>query len=152
MKVKFTIKTLEELLLTKGIKYEDEAFTCEGKKNNFIFEMTTLCGKSGECKLFNNERVYYEGYGIHEWMCSSWEVIDGKEERFNNFKDGLFRLEDGTKVVIGVNQETLRNFLKRDSSIYLEIGGMYIGMTFNEWKEMDSKVKEIIKLKEELSK
>lgn len=152
MKVKFTIKTLEELLSTNGIKYENEVFTCEGKKNNFVFGMISLCGRSGKCEQFNNEKVYYEGYEICEWMCSSWEVINEKEERFNNFKDSSFRLEDGTKVVIGVNQETLRSFLKRDSNIYLKIGEMYTGMTFNEWKELDSKVKEIIELKEELSK
>lgn len=152
MKVKFTIKTLEELLLTKGIKYKDEEFTCEGENDVFLFEMIKFCGENGESEEVEDGEANWKGYAVYEWMCSSWEVIDGKEERFNNFKDGLFRLEDGTKVVIGVNQETLRNFLKRDSNIYLEIGGMYIGMTFNEWKEMGSKVKEIIKLKEELSK
>ena len=152
MKVKFTIKTLEELLLTKGIKYEDEEFTCEGEKDVFLFEMIKFCGENGESEEAEDGEVNWKGYAVYEWMCSSWEVTNEKEDRFNNFKDSLFRLNDGTKIVIGVNQETLRGFLKRDSNIYLKIGEMYIGMTFNEWKEIDSKVKEIIKLKEELSK
>lgn len=152
MKVKFTIKTLEGLLLTNGIKYEDEAFTCEGEKDNFLFEMIRFCGESGESEEVENGMVYWKEYAVYEWMCSSWEVINEKEDRFNNFKDSLFRLEDGTKIVIGVNHETLRRFLEGNRNIYIEIGGMYIEMTFDEWKEIDFKVKEIIKLKEELSK
>ena len=152
MKVKFTIKTLEELLSTNGIKYENGVFTREGKKDNFIFGMISLCGRSGKCEQFNNEKVYYEGYNIYEWMCSSWEVINEKEERFNNFKDSSFRLEDGTNIIIGLNQETLPHFLESESVIYLEVGETYISATIDEWKELDSKVKEIIELKEELSK
>lgn len=152
MKVKFTIKTLEELLSTNGIKYENEVFTCEGEENSFVFGMISLCGRSGKCEQFNNEKVYYEGYEIYEWMCSSWEVINEKEERFNNFKDSLFRLEDGTNIMIGLDQGTLPRFLESESVIYLEFSKTCIGATIDEWKALDSKVKEIIKLKEELSK
>ena len=57
MKVKFTIKTLEELLLTKGIKYKDEEFTCEGENDVFLFEMISFVERTGNQKKLKTERL-----------------------------------------------------------------------------------------------
>lgn len=99
MKVK--IKTIEELLATKGIVFEFNVFHMPCSKGMATLQtMKYLSGKELEL-VYDHPRVAYventigSQHLVYPWMCSEWNKIDPREEKLQQLIDNPLHLGFG---------------------------------------------------------
>lgn len=152
MTIKARIKTLEELLSTPGVNFNEGVLRCKGGFGSLHSCMFIYCGK--EMEGFSTESgglVTSGGEYIEKWMCSEWEDLH-LQSQLDDFQSEKILLDGGNYIKVDINQERVEDFIARDENIFLRTDSCCLGVSFKEWEAINNKVNEIIKLKENLLK
>lgn len=157
MKIKTRVKTLEELLSTPGVNFNEGVFRCKGEAGGLPSCMFIYCGE--EIEGFSTEGgglvTNWEEY-IEKWMCSEWEEINNLN---NQALQALGRQEvvdnEGRVITLECNDNALSTLIEKDNNIFISIEGqdgemMCAGLTFNQWETLNEQVEKIRKFKSEV--
>ena len=152
-KVIIKIKTLEELLCTKGVTYRNGAISCENEDSFFLKDMFYLCGEHsvGELGVTPYSHCNIEGWTIAPWMCSEWEEISESKQAYGAYRDKEFVDDTGNSLRVELNTYSYEQFIQEDEKIYVEVNGRGVGLTIPQAQEVILALEEIInieKLKE----
>lgn len=162
--LKVKVKTLEELMDTKGVSIEEGCLyikntTPEEDRVYFTPNMRYLCGREVYLNSINGvHSTKEEGWHIESWMCVSSEYAPYEEVLTHSLQTlGCQEVIDneGRIVTIECNDNVLSTLIEEDNNIYLSIengdGEMICaGLTFDQWEELNEQVEKIRKLKNEV--
>lgn len=147
-KVFLKIKTLEELLCTKGVTYRHGAISYENEDVSFLKDMFYLCGEHtvGELRETPYSHCNIGGWTIAPWMCSEWEEITESKQAYRAYHDKEFIDGTGSSLRVELNTYSYERFIQEDEKIYVEVDDCGIGLTIPQAQEVILALEEIINI------